>query len=161
MSTTTPTAQPSPPVKSKKTMYAILGVVIIVIIVIAGLWATGYLFPSTTPTATASAKAYDTGSCTGTTNCGFTPTPLNIATNTKVTWTSNSTTVHTVSACSTTNAADSLSCPNMNASGLPSFDSGSSGFSSGQTFSYTFTTPGTYYYYCKIHSFMHASVVVT
>ena len=31
----------------------------------------------------------------------------------------------------------------------------------GQTFSYTFTTPGTYLYHCGIHPFMKGSVTVT
>ncbi len=162
MSTTTPsTPQPSQPAKSRRTMYAVLGVVIIVIIVVAGLWVGGYFPGSGNPTATASAKAYDNGSCTGASNCNFTPTTLSISTNTKVTWSSNSTQPHTVAACSTTNSPSSAECPNMNASGLPSFDLASSGFSSGQSVSYTFTTAGTYYYYCRIHSWMHAQVNVS
>ncbi|OLD04603.1 MAG: hypothetical protein AUJ07_03610 [Crenarchaeota archaeon 13_1_40CM_3_53_5] len=141
-------------------MYAVLGVVIIIIVVVAGLYAGGY-FPGTGMTATASAKAYDTGSCTSASNCDFTPATLSVSTNTKVTWTSNSTTVHTVTACSTTNSPTSAECPTMNASGLSSFDSGASGFGSGQSFSYTFTTAGTYYYYCRFHNWMHAQVNVS
>jgi len=157
---TTPTPQTSPPAKSRKTMYAVLGVVIIIIVVVAGLYAGGY-FPGTGMTATASAKAYDTGSCTSASNCDFTPATLSVSTNTKVTWTSNSTKVHTVTACSTTNSPTSAECPTMNASGLSSFDSGASGFGSGQSFSYTFTTAGTYYYYCRFHNWMHAQVNVS
>jgi plastocyanin len=37
----------------------------------------------------------------------------------------------------------------------------SSPLATGQTFTHTFTTPGTYHYHCAIHPFMHGTVVVT
>lgn len=149
--------------KSKKTMYAIVGAIVVIIIIVLALFLGGLLsLPGTsTTTANASAKIYDTGTCSSASNCGFTPTPLNIAPNTKVTWTSNSTTGHTVTEC--IGSSDSTYCPNKDASALsPAFDSGlSSLINNGQSYSYTFKTAGTYYYYCQIHSWMHGQVVAS
>lgn len=39
------------------------------------------------------------------------------------------------------------------------FDSGN--IASGATYKYTFTTAGTYQYYCTIHPFMKGTIVVT
>lgn len=156
------TPQPSKPAqsapKSKKTMYGIVGAIVIIIVVVAALYFAG-IFGGGGPGTPAT--IYDTGSCTNASNCDFAPSPLNLSVNTKVTWTSNSTRPHTVTACSSANAPDTTSCPTMNASGLPSFDSGSGGISKGQTYSYTFSTAGNYYYYCRFHNWMHGQVNVT
>ena len=37
---------------------------------------------------------------------------------------------------------------------------GSSALENAGTFAYTFSTPGTYHYFCKLHPHMHADVVV-
>ena len=152
----TPKPSDSAKPKSKMTMYAVVGAVVIIIVVVLALYFGGVFTPNNTPGTPA--KVFDTGTCSNITNCNFSPVPLNITTGTKVTWTSNSTTPHTVTACSTANGADSTSCPTMNASGLPSFDSGTSGFTNGQTYSNTFSTAGTYYYYCRFHNWMHGQV---
>ncbi len=73
----------------------------------------------------------------------FSPTTLTIKTGTKVTWTNYDTAPHTVTV-----------------------DSGPVKFNSptlqkGDSFTYTFTAPGTYSYYCAVHPDMTAKVVVT
>lgn len=74
-------------------------------------------------------------------NRAFNPESLTVSANTTVKWTNKDGVVHTVT--STT--------PGQ-------FDSGSIG--NGGTFSFTFTTPGTYSYYCVIHPDMTGVVVV-
>jgi plastocyanin len=70
----------------------------------------------------------------------FTPATLTIPVGTTVTWTNKDDTPHTVS--STTKV----------------FASG--GLDQGGTFAYTFTTPGTYPYFCKLHPRMTGTVTV-
>ncbi|TMD06380.1 MAG: amidase [Chloroflexi bacterium] len=74
-------------------------------------------------------------------NFAFSPTPLTVRTGTKVTWTQQDSTVHTVTAVD------------------GSFDSGN--LSQGQSFSRTFSTAGTFMYRCNIHQYMTATVVVS
>jgi plastocyanin len=75
----------------------------------------------------------------------YQPQDLTVAVGTTVTWTNTDTVAHTVTWDD------------------KSVDSGL--FEQGQTFSYTFTTPGTFGYYCIPHgapgSGMHGSVAVT
>ncbi len=155
------TPEATPP-KSKKTMYAVLGAIVIIIVIVAALFLAGVL-PGGSSSPGTPVKVYNTGSasCTSVSTCGYTPTPLSISVGAKVTWTSNTTTPHTVTACSTANALDTTFCPTANGSTLPSFDSGGAGFTNGQTFSYTFSAAGTYYYACRIHYWMHAQVNVS
>ena len=73
----------------------------------------------------------------------FSPAALTIRSGSKVTWTNMDTAPHTVT-----------------------IDSGPVKFSSptlqkGDSFTYTFTTPGTYSYYCAVHPDMTAKVIVT
>jgi plastocyanin len=75
----------------------------------------------------------------------FQPSTITIKVGTTVTWTNDDPVAHTVT-----------SGTRGNPSGL--FDSGNVG--PGQTFSFTFNEPGTYDYYCKIHSGMDGVVVV-
>lgn len=82
------------------------------------------------------------GSGTNQSSPGYSPDMITvvIGVNNTVTWTNNDGTSHTVTA---TNGA---------------FDS--KVLSPGQSFSYTFTTPGDYNYHCTIHSWMTGAVVV-
>jgi len=68
-----------------------------------------------------------------------------IGTNNTVEWTNNDAAPHTVT---------SQTIP----VGAASFNSGI--LSQGQTFVYTFSVPGTYYYICTIHAWMHGWVTV-
>ncbi len=76
-------------------------------------------------------------------NYNYIPNDVRIAPGTTVTWTNNDSMDHTVTSQSSAPAP---------------FDSGV--ISQGHSFSFTFTTPGTYPYYCKIHPFMHGNVTV-
>lgn len=71
----------------------------------------------------------------------FGPATITVHPGTTVTWTQNDEDQHTVTA-----------------------DDGSftsSPLVTGQTYTHTFTAPGTYHYHCSIHPFMHGTVVVT
>jgi plastocyanin len=71
----------------------------------------------------------------------FNPASLTVPTGSKVTWTNNDTTAHTVTfddASADSGALEPLS-----------------------TFDHTFATAGTFAYHCNIHSFMHGTVSVT
>jgi plastocyanin len=74
-------------------------------------------------------------------NFAFSPAAVTVKVGTKVTWTNTDQDAHTVSA---KNGA--FSSPAM---------------PTGGTYAFTFTKAGTYAYYCMIHPFMTATVVVT
>lgn len=73
-------------------------------------------------------------------NMKFTPSSITVSAGTTITWTNQESVAHTV----TSNTAI--------------FDSGN--MANGDTFSYTFSTIGTFPYYCKYHSSMTATVIV-
>ncbi len=164
------TAKPAeaPKPKGKKTWVAIAAAVVIIVVVVAALYFTGYLGGGGRgPTQQVTIFETPRGTCSTATNCDF-PSPFSVSSGTTVTWVNNSTVPHTVTACSTTNAPSSTECPNMNASNLSSFDSGSAGISAspspstpGGTYSYKFSATGTYYYYCRFHSWMHGQINVS
>jgi amicyanin len=70
----------------------------------------------------------------------FDPTLLTVKAGTTLVWTNNEMVAHTVT------FTDVANSPILNR---------------GDTFSRTFTAPGTYSYICSIHPFMHGTVVVT
>ncbi|PPK65619.1 cupredoxin family copper-binding protein [Actinokineospora auranticolor] len=72
----------------------------------------------------------------------FAPPLVTVKAGTTVTWTNGDTEPHTV----TSNGGGPLKSPTMN---------------SGDTFRYTFTTPGHFDYLCTIHPFMTGTVEVT
>jgi plastocyanin len=80
-----------------------------------------------------------------TTTFQFTPSTLTITAGTTVTWKNATTVSHTVT------SDDSKS-----------FDSGTANPIAAQsgTFSFTFSTPGTFAYHCEIHPFMKATIIV-
>jgi amicyanin len=73
-------------------------------------------------------------------NFAFDPATLTIKAGTTVVWTNNDVVAHTVT------FTDVANSPVLNR---------------GDTFSRTFTAPGTFSYICSIHPFMHGTVVVT
>jgi len=76
-------------------------------------------------------------------NYAFAPAKLTVSVGTTVTWTNEDTAPHTVTISS---GPVKFSSPSLN---------------KGDTFSYTFKTPGTYSYYCAVHPNMTATVLVT
>ncbi|MFE5585530.1 plastocyanin/azurin family copper-binding protein [Kitasatospora sp. NPDC056531] len=77
-------------------------------------------------------------------NFAFSPPTLTVKAGTKVTWTNTDPDAHTV----TSKAG----------SGGPLQ---SAALAANDTYSYTFTQPGTYPYFCSIHPYMTATVEVT
>lgn len=78
----------------------------------------------------------------------YVPDPLNVATGTPVTWTNDDSTLHTVTSGS----------PEGGTSGTE-FDS--SYLAAGKTFQHTFSSAGTFDYYCTLHPFMVGKVIVS
>ncbi len=74
-------------------------------------------------------------------NLTYQPATLQVRVGTTVTWTNQDNVSHSVTFRN-----------GMKDSGL---------FAQGQSFSYTFNTPGTYQYYCTVHPSMVATVIVT
>lgn len=103
------------------------------------------------PTASA-AQAPATSNTVIIQNFAFAPASLTVKAGTKVTWTNNDSTVHDVT---------STDGPAVDAATTSTFSSGT--LNQGDSFSFTFSKPGTYYYECTIHAAMatmHAKVVV-
>lgn len=73
----------------------------------------------------------------------FSPSSLTVPVGTTVVWTNEDTAPHTVTVSS---GPETFSSPNLQ---------------KGDTFSYTFTKPGTYSYFCAVHPDMTATVTVT
>lgn len=143
----------------------LLAVIIIVILVVVGIGVYILTRPPTSTGCTTSTTLTcitlnDDGICaTNATACAFSPSNVTISVNSMVTWTNNGGVAHTAYACSTANNAVAAQCPTMDASGLPSFSSPTLG-AHGGTYSYTFAQAGHYYYYCSIHAWMHAEIIV-
>lgn len=140
------------PPKRKKT-WIVVAAVVIIIVVVAGLYFAGYLGGQQGAGTPVSIWENPFNTCSNAQNCGFDPASLPVSVGTKVTWTNNGGQPHTVTTNSTANPP-------------ASFDSGSmvgkvSASATGATWSYTFNTAGTYKYYCTIHPWMKAEVVVT
>ncbi len=76
-------------------------------------------------------------------NYAFSPASLTVAAGTTVVWTNKDTAPHTVTVSS---GPVKFNSPNLQ---------------TGDSYTYTFTTPGTYNYYCAVHPNMTASVTVT
>ncbi|WP_433727002.1 cupredoxin domain-containing protein [Nocardia sp. CA-129566] len=105
-----------------------------------GMTGTAPTAAATTTTAS-SAAAAPTANTVDIRNFAFAPAKLTVPVGTTVTWTNSDEEPHTVA------ANDS------------SFRS--PGMGHGATYTFVFTTPGTFDYICTIHPFMHATVVVT
>ena len=97
------------------------------------------LNPAPTPTPTGSTVTIVPGASNLTTNA-FTPNPITVSAGTKVTWVNTDNITHT-----------SVSDTGVWSSG---------NIAAGATFSFTFSTAGTYPYHCVLHPNMVGSVVV-
>ena len=80
-------------------------------------------------------------------NFTFEPSTLTVKAGTTVTWTNQDSTSHQVA-----------SNPHPAHTDLPGLDSGT--LSQGQTYSFTFTTKGTFGYHCHLHPSMQGTIVV-
>lgn len=133
---------PTATAKSGRSKWIAIGVVVVLIIV--GL---AYFFlynPGTTITPVAVVMPSGVASNT---NLNFQPSTITvvIGVNNTVVWTNKDTTAHTV----------------VNATAPVAFGSATSLIAAGQPFSYTFTVPGTYNYFCNLHpTNMKGTVIV-
>ncbi|MFB7666370.1 cupredoxin family copper-binding protein [Kitasatospora sp. NPDC056138] len=96
-----------------------------------------------TPASPPAATAPVAGNAVTIQNFAFAPASLTVKSGTTVTWTNKDTDAHTVTS---------------SGSGGPL---NSAPLTTGATYRYTFTQAGTYAYFCAIHPFMTATVVVT
>ena len=94
------------------------------------------------------AGASQTADCVAANNC-FNPNPLTVAPGTQVTWKNTDTVSHTVTSGK----------PSDNQTGT-AFDSGGL-IKPGGTFQFTFQNAGTYDYFCIVHPWMTAQVIVS
>lgn len=76
----------------------------------------------------------------------FSPGSITVPKGTKIIWTNMTSAPHTVTSDAGAPAA---------------FDSGTLLYASNSTFSFVFTTPGTYSYHCSVHPYMTATIMVT
>jgi len=88
----------------------------------------------------------------------FTPATLRVKSGTKVTWVNGETIRHTVTSGKVI-GVDSMTGLRSGQKPDGKFDETLA--TTGDEFSFTFDTPGTYQYYCSIHQGMNAEVVVT
>lgn len=109
-------------------------------------------------TSATQAITINSGACTGGgTEFCFAPETVSIATGTTVTWTNMSLAPHALDPCT------AMACSGAPANtGTQSFNVSISS-SNGSTGSFTFTSAGTYTYYCTIHGYMamHGMITVT
>ncbi len=129
----------------------VAGLAVVIVLVVAGCGSSSSAATTNTPASTPAAGGANTTNVT-IQNFAFTPQTLTVSAGTKVTWTNKDPVPH-----------DVTSANNISTSATPTnlFTSGT--LSQGQSFSFTFTKPGTYFYECKIHfslPAMHAKVVV-
>ena len=108
--------------------------------------------PSATASAGSGAQTPASGTTVSIQGFAFTPQTLTVPAGAEVTWTNDDSTAHDVT---------STDGPGIDAATTDLFASGTLG--QGDSFSYTFSEPGTYDYECTIHASMqtmHATVVV-
>jgi plastocyanin len=123
------------------------GVAVLALLVLAACGGGAGAPASTAPSATGTGAA-----AVSIANFAFTPQALTVKAGTTVTWTNNDGAPHTVT---------STDGSSTDAKTTSAFDSGNLG--PGETFSFTFDKPGTFYYACAIHAAqasMHGIVVV-
>ncbi|HEX9197068.1 MAG TPA: plastocyanin/azurin family copper-binding protein [Candidatus Bathyarchaeia archaeon] len=161
-----PTEAPKQKIQTK-----VLAIIIVAILVVVGV-GVYLLLPRTSPvTIGERLTIWDTnGVCAQSANppnCGFKDSSgssnVTITVGTTVEWTNSGGTTHTVYTCDTTNYNNYHSagaCPHgANSQTVESFTSPDI-TKNGGTYDHTFNTKGTYYYFCSIHPFMNAEMIV-
>jgi len=127
---------------------------LIVAIALAGCGGAAYGYgdgPGSTPTPAGGGGSSASGTSVAIKDYTFSPQKLTVKVGTTVTWTNQDSAPHTVTA---------VDSPGTSATTTGLFDSQ---LGQGQSFSFTFTEVGTYFYECTIHkamATMHAEVVV-
>lgn len=117
-------------------------VVFVAALLVAGLAACGSSSSGPTSAGGSGSGVVQSGTANVTIqNFAFHPSSLTVKAGTKVTFTNEDTTPHTTTATST-----------------KGFDSGA--LSKGQSYTMTFTKPGTYSYICTIHPYMKGTIIV-
>jgi plastocyanin len=131
------------PKKRGKGMMIAIAAIVLIVIVVAGLYFTGYLGGQA-----ANISIVDDGKCTptGDAACKFDPATFSTTSGKSVTWKNNGGVDHTVHFFANSTAAR---------------PSNSTTLGPGATFAPTFSAAGTYYYYCSIHAWMKGTVTVT
>jgi plastocyanin len=152
---------PSVSPRRKGKIWIVLAALVIIVVVIAGVfYATNRSAAAPAPPSGPNVTIWDTGFCSNSGNCGYSPASKNVTSGTGLTWTNTGGQPHTASECTTSDTANA--CPNgsgSNPSGSRAFDSGSLG--KGQLFTYNFNARGTFYYFCTLHPWMHGTIVVS
>jgi plastocyanin len=123
------------------------------------------------PTASAATPATEAGAATGAppaSSAGdaagavhlellsFTPEELKVAAGTTVQWVDDNPIAHTI-----TSGAYEVGADGLRTSEAPDGTFDGTVAATGDAFSFTFSEPGTYPYYCSIHKGMNATVLVT
>lgn len=114
-----------------------------IVVVILACMAAGCTSPQTAPATASPPAATSGGNAIAIKNFAFDPAQLTVKTGTSVTWTNQDSAPHTI----------------VSDTGSPvQFSSDS--LSTGASYPFTFTQPGTYTYHCSIHPSMKGTVVV-
>lgn len=131
----------------------IIWLIVVILVVIGGWYLMGRgqsTSTSTNSVVPSASSTVSTSSVDTSTNAviisgmAFAPTSVTIKTGATVKWTNQDSTTHTVTG---------------NGNNVPTgFDSGN--LDNGQSYSFTFDTPGTYSYHCKIHPQMTGTITV-
>lgn len=100
-----------------------------------------------------------TGGCTPPAAYCFEPPAVSATAGSTVTWTNTTGASHTVTRCPS--QATSPACPKGSGDGNDQVNGNlAPAGGNGATYSVNFSSPGTYYYYCTIHTYMHGMVTV-
>ncbi|HEV2120834.1 MAG TPA: plastocyanin/azurin family copper-binding protein [Candidatus Bathyarchaeia archaeon] len=156
-----------PSSRSRKKLWIIIGALAVVLIVVASVvYVANRAGAAPLPPNGPNVTVWDTGFCSNSGNCGYSPTIKNVTSGISLTWTNTGNQAHTVTECISTDS--SVACPSgagANSSGSRGFDSNtqtSSGFAKNQQYQYAINlSPGAYYYYCTLHAWMHGTIVVS
>jgi plastocyanin len=141
---TTPKPPETPKPKGGKWKLVAIVVVILIVVGVAA-----YILTQRSTTS-ANVVIQDDSACgLNDASCLYNPNSFSATAGSAVAWRNDGGVNHTVTTNSTANA-----------SGLDTFDSGSVGHNGG-TYSHTFAVKGTYHYYCSIHPWMKAVIIVS
>jgi plastocyanin len=140
---TTPKPPEAP--KPKSNTWKLIAIVVVILVVVG---VAAYILTLPPAATTANVLIQDDSTCSpNDTSCLFSPATFNATANgSAVVWRNDGHATHTVSTDSSLNG------------NLPTFTSSS--LANGVTYSFSFTTKGTYHYYCTIHPWMKGVINV-